>query len=134
SDDDETNLTAVIEAARNRVAPELWGRIDERLVFEPLGRDQVREIAVLQLRESSQTLFAEREISLDWDDDVLDFLLNCGGFTPETGARGMRQTIQRHIEASVAEQILAGDFAAGDIIEIRTTDDKILFEKGLSAA
>ncbi len=134
SDDDETNLTAVIEAARNRVAPELWGRIDERLVFEPLDRDQVREIAVLQLRESSQTLFAEREISLDWDDDVLDFLLNHGGFTPETGARGMRQTIQRHIEASVAEQILAGDFAAGDIIEIRTTDDKILFEKGLSAA
>src|SRR5690606_32236695 len=83
-----------------------------------------RQIANLQLTESARTLFTEREITLRWDDAVLDFLLEHGGFTPETGARGMRQAIQRHIEAPIAEQILSGDVSAGDVARVALAADK----------
>jgi ATP-dependent Clp protease ATP-binding subunit ClpC len=111
---------AVLEAARAELPPELWGRLDERLVFGPLARPDVRRVAQLQLAESSRTLFAEREITLAWDDAVLDFLLDHGGFAPETGARGMRQTIQRWVEGPIAERILGGELSAGEkaLIEV----------------
>ena len=107
--------TGVLEAARKMLAPELLGRIDEKLVFGPLGRDEVRRIATLQLTESSRSLFAEREIMLEWEPQLLDFLLDHGGFSPESGARGMRQTIQRFLEGPVAEKILAGELVPGDV-------------------
>lgn len=110
----QTDVEPVIAAARQGLAPELWARLDEKLVFAPLEREQVRRIAELQLRESRQTLFAEREISLGWHAAVLDFLLEQGGYDPRTGARGMRQVIQRYVEGPVAEKVLTGDLSPGD--------------------
>jgi ATP-dependent Clp protease ATP-binding subunit ClpC len=108
----------VLDAARSRLPPELWGRLDERLVFAPLRRDELRQIALLQLGESARELFAEREISLTWDSAIADFLLERGGFTPVTGARGMRQALQREIEAPIAERVLSGELSSGDIVEL----------------
>jgi ATP-dependent Clp protease ATP-binding subunit ClpC len=114
----KTSADAVLEAARSELAPELWGRLDERLVFEPLSRDQVRNIATLQLGESAAALFSEREITMAWDDKLLEHLLDSGGFVPETGARGMRHTIQRLVEAPLAERVLAGDLVTGDVATV----------------
>ena len=118
----------VLEAARGELAPELWGRIDQRLVFAPLTRDEVRRVAALQLLESAQTLFGEREIGLSWEDSVLDFLLNNGGYSPDTGARGMRQTIQRYIEAPLAEKILNGDLQGGDRAAVGIEGDALTIQ------
>ena len=115
--------SAVLERARSLLAPELWGRLDERLVFNPLSREEVREIAQLQLRESARTLFAEREVTLRWEDDVADFLLEHGGYSPKQGARGMRQTIQRFVEGPIAEEILTGNLSFGDTALIRATSE-----------
>jgi ATP-dependent Clp protease ATP-binding subunit ClpC len=111
----------VLEAARAQLAPELWGRLDERLVFAPLSRAQVRAIAKLQLSESARALFGEREVTMEWGDAALDYLLDNGGYSPETGARGMRQTIQRWIEAPLAEEILAGKLTSGDVARVDCT-------------
>jgi ATP-dependent Clp protease ATP-binding subunit ClpC len=72
----------------------------------------------LQLGESAAALFSEREISLAWDDKLLDHLLDNGGFAPETGARGMRHTIQRLVEAPLAERVLAGELVTGDVATV----------------
>lgn len=111
-------LDSVLEAARGRLPPELWGRLDERLVFKPLSKAEVHRIALLQLGESARSLFAEREITLEWSDQTAEFLLANGGFTPTTGARGMRQAIQRLVEAPIAERILAGELSSGDVVHL----------------
>lgn len=99
---------AAIAAARRALPPELWGRLDERLVFAALTREQVHAVAGMQLHASHEALKEERQVSLEWDDAVVEFLLDHGGYSPETGARGMRQAIQRYVEAPIAEMILAG--------------------------
>ncbi len=118
----------VLESARKSLAPELWGRIDEKLVFGPLVRAEVKRIAELQLSDSSRALFAEREITLEWAADVIEFLLEHGGYSPEAGARGMRQTIQRHVEGPAAEQILAGELTPGDVarVSVANTDGLLI--------
>ncbi|MEK7703890.1 MAG: ATP-dependent Clp protease ATP-binding subunit, partial [Myxococcota bacterium] len=126
SADAASDTTAVLEAARASFAPELWGRLDERLVFTALDREAVRRIAELQLAESSATLFAEREVSLQWTPAVVDFLLTNGGYTPESGARGMRQAISRHIEGPVAERLLAGELRSGIVAHVDVTKDGAL--------
>ena len=79
----------------------------------------MRTIAQLQLRESARTLFAEREVTLRWADEVADFLLEHGGFSPQHGARGMRQAIQRFVEGPISEDILTGQLAFGDTALLR---------------
>lgn len=110
----------VLEIAQKILPPELWGRLDERLVFEPLSREQVRQIASLQLSQSATSLFAEREITLNWTDKVLDVLLDNGGYSPEQGARGMRHAIQRHIEGPISEMILQGELSFCDFVRVGT--------------
>ncbi|HWZ88310.1 MAG TPA: ATP-dependent Clp protease ATP-binding subunit [Polyangiaceae bacterium] len=99
----------VTAAARMALAPELYNRIDEVLVFAPLGRDEVREIARRLLEGVSRALSAQRGIRLDFGPEVVEFLLDRGGFDPTLGARPMKRTIARLVEAPLAEKILRGE-------------------------
>src|SRR5690606_32733033 len=101
-------------SARSHFPPELWNRIDERLVFHPLSRSEVARIAALQLRESARRLRDESDIELVFSDAVIPFLVDNGGFDAELGARPMRQTIERLVEGSVAKMVLTGDATRGD--------------------
>ena len=102
----------VIAAARSRLSPELYNRIDEALVFEPLSRDEVREVARRLLAHTAKAL-GERQIKLDVDDTCIDWLLEHGGYDSALGARPMKRTLARFIEAPLAEQILSKKIAAG---------------------
>ena len=115
-----------LDAAQAALPPELWGRLDERLVFAPLSRDQVRSIAGLQLAESARALFGEREITLQWDDKILDFLLDNGGFNSATGARQMRSAIRRHVEEPIAAKILRGKLEPGEMVRISIAGSKVV--------
>ena len=121
---------AVKESARGQLLPELWGRLDEQLVFAPLEAEQISNIANLQLQESARVLFSEREITLEWDDKVAKFLEDNGGFSPKTGARGMRHAIQRYIEGPVSEQIIAQALSEGDIARAEVGEGEIVISKG----
>jgi ATP-dependent Clp protease ATP-binding subunit ClpC len=117
----------VLASARQHFTPELWNRIDERVVFLPLERAQVARIARLQLIDSSRRLSGEGEIRLDVDDAVIEFLIERGGFDPLLGARPMRQTIQRLIEGEVARLILHGDARRGMTVKVRVVDGALSF-------
>ncbi|HEY6003896.1 MAG TPA: ATP-dependent Clp protease ATP-binding subunit, partial [Anaeromyxobacter sp.] len=97
-----------LEAARGAIPPELWNRLDERIFFAALSREDVARVARLLLAESSRRLFAERKISFAASDEAVAFLLEHGGWDPALGARPMRGAVQRLVEAPLAERILAG--------------------------
>jgi len=114
----QTDLDAATATARRALPPELWNRIDERLPFGPLDEAEVARIAALLLTESSKRLFTEKSIRYVAGNDVVQHLLRSGGYDPKLGARPMRQTVQRLIEAPLAEKILAGEFNGGDTVRI----------------
>src|SRR3954468_9427230 len=106
----------VTAAARMALAPELYNRIDEVLVFAPLGRDEVREIARRLLEGVGRALAAQRGLRLDFGPEVVEFLLEHGGFDPTLGARPMKRTIARLVEAPLAEKILRGELHPKSIL------------------
>jgi ATP-dependent Clp protease ATP-binding subunit ClpC len=108
----EQTESEVIAAARARLSPELYNRIDEALVFEPLTRTEIREVARRLLTRTAGAL-KERQIELDADDACIDWLLDRGGYDISLGARPMKRTLARYIEAPLAEQILGGGLVAG---------------------
>jgi ATP-dependent Clp protease ATP-binding subunit ClpC len=128
-DEDGASLERAIEAARRHLAPELWNRVDEKLGFPPLTRDQVERIAHLLLSESSDRLAAERRISYRVDEPVIAHLLDHGGYDRELGARPMRQTIARLIEGPVADRILRGELAAGETILVSLRGSRLEFTR-----
>ena len=120
----------VLETAKRALNPELWNRIEHRLVFHPLALPEVREIARRQLSASAQQLAEERGISFRVEEGVLDWLASHGGFDPELGARPMRQTIEREIESEIAHRILSGDLRHGDVVRVeRAAAGGLLFTK-----
>jgi ATP-dependent Clp protease ATP-binding subunit ClpC len=117
----------VIAQARASLSPELWNRIEERLVFGPLSREEVTQIARLQFQDSARRLAAERDIYMEADDSLYPLLVDQGGYDPRLGARPMRQTLQRLVEAQVSEMILQGRVNAGDTLVIRAEDGALRF-------
>lgn len=120
---------AAMKSARRALPPELWNRIDERLVFRALAREDLARIAALILAASSERLASEKGIAYHCGDDVVALLLGSGGFDPSLGARPMRQTVQRLVEAPIAEKILKGEFISGDRIRIVSDGDRLSFRR-----
>ncbi|MBL8912618.1 MAG: ATP-dependent Clp protease ATP-binding subunit [Archangium sp.] len=118
---------AASDSARKALPPELWNRIDERCAFKPLKEIEVAKIAGLLLEESSKRLKTEKGIAYQATDEVISHLLKSGGFDPSLGARPMRQTVQRLVEGPLAEKILAGDFAEGDLVRIELAAGQLKF-------
>jgi ATP-dependent Clp protease ATP-binding subunit ClpC len=108
----------VIAAARDALAPELYNRIDEVLVFRPLGEHDVREIAKRLLSGLGHSLTESRGVGLVFDDAVCDALLAQGGYDPTLGARPMKRAIAKLIEAPLAELILRGELGEGDVARL----------------
>ena len=92
--------------------PEFINRVDEIVVFHPLGREQIRSIVDIQLGRLRQRL-AERDIQL-WLDDAARDRIGEAGFDTVYGARPLKRAIQSQIENPLSQQILRGDFIAGD--------------------
>ncbi|HYV46895.1 MAG TPA: ATP-dependent Clp protease ATP-binding subunit, partial [Myxococcaceae bacterium] len=123
----DRELEQACEVARKSLPAELWNRIDERLPFRPLRETDVARIAELLLRESSQRLSTERGIEYVAGEDVVGHLLRSGGYDPQLGARPMRQTVQRLVEAPLADRILKGEFASGDRVRVAVQAGNLSF-------
>jgi len=102
------------EQARAGFPPELWARLDERLVYAPLARDEVARIAQLLLADSSRRLWDERRIAFRTGPGLVEHLIDKGGYQTALGARPMRQVIQRLVESPLADEILAGRIQSGE--------------------
>ena len=125
SDEPAPTANRAAEAAKSHFRPELWNRIDEVLVFEPLSRDEVARIARLQLTRSSRRLLEERRIAFSFAPEVIDFLIESGGYDRELGARPMRRTLERLVEVPIADLILRGDISPPAELEVFVEDGAI---------
>ncbi len=116
----------VLEHARSLLPPELWNRIDDPIVFGPLDRDEVAEIARRMLNASFAKLEEQQGVRLIPTPHVIDMLLERGGFDASLGARPMRRAIARHVEAPVAEAVLRGTLRSGDFGTVDVLDGKVV--------
>ncbi|WP_275546676.1 ATP-dependent chaperone ClpB [Pseudomonas sp. Marseille-Q0931] len=123
--DKEAQRAAVMDAVSSHFRPEFINRIDEVVVFEPLGREQIAGIAEIQLQRLRGRL-AERELSLELTPEALDKLIAVG-YDPVYGARPLKRAIQRWIENPLAQRILAGDFAPGAQVKAKVDGEEIVF-------
>ncbi len=123
--DPDAQRAAVMDAVAGHFRPEFINRIDEVVVFEPLGREQISGIAEIQLQHLRQRL-AERDLQLELTPEALDKLVAVG-YDPVYGARPLKRAIQRWIENPLAQRILSGAFVPGSRIQGRVEDDEIVF-------
>ena len=127
----ETNYSkmkeAVMEVVGHHFRPEFINRIDESVVFHPLGREQIRSITTIQIDYLRDRL-AERELVLEISEQALD-KLGEAGFDPVYGARPLKRAIQHQLENRLAQDILSARFVAGDTIVIDVADGELIFSK-----
>jgi ATP-dependent Clp protease ATP-binding subunit ClpB len=127
-DDPALIKIAVMAEVKASFRPEFVNRIDEIIVFQPLGEAQIAHIARIQLRSLEQRL-AKLDIKLDVDDAALK-VVAAAGFDPVYGARPLKRAIQQQIENPLSREILAGRYAGGDTVKIGATGGEITFRKG----
>ena len=123
--DREAQRAAVMDSVGAHFRPEFINRIDEVVVFEPLGREQIAGITEIQLGRLRSRLL-ERELSLSLSPEALDKLIAVG-YDPVYGARPLKRAIQRWIENPLAQLILAGKFMPGTAITAKVEGDEIVF-------
>ena len=115
------------EQMREHFRPEFLNRIDEIVVFEPLSKEQLADIAELQL-ERLRARLAERKLSLELTDAAKDVLAEAG-WDPAYGARPLKRALQRLVENPLAQRLLAGEFDEGDTIRVDVQNGELLFER-----
>ena len=114
-----------MESVQTHFRPEFLNRIDETIVFHPLGREELRAIVEIQLRNVRSRL-TDRKISLEVSDAAKDLLAE-RGFDPVYGARPLRRTIQRTLLDQLAQRVLAGEFTEGDTVNVDVKDGELTF-------
>ncbi|MCU0766783.1 MAG: ATP-dependent chaperone ClpB [Gammaproteobacteria bacterium] len=118
---------AVLDVVGRHFRPEFINRLDEIVVFHPLGRDQIRRIADIQIGYLRRRL-GDRDIGLEVSAPALD-LLGEAGFDPVYGARPLRRAIRAQLENPLAQEILAGRFRPGDTIQVGVESGQLAFER-----
>jgi ATP-dependent Clp protease ATP-binding subunit ClpB len=116
SKDPERARREAMDALRTSFRPEFINRIDEIVIFNPLGKEQLASIVGLLLK-SVEKLLAERQITLELRPAARELLLR-EGYDPAYGARPLRRTIQRMIQDPLAMQILEGAILPGDHVRV----------------
>jgi len=118
---------AVMGVVQAHFRPEFINRLDDIVVFHPLDKAQIREIARIQTRYLAKRL-AERQISLEIEDSALMLLGNVG-FDPVYGARPLKRAIQTQLENPLAQKILSGEFGPGDAVRVVAEGGHLAFHK-----
>jgi ATP-dependent Clp protease ATP-binding subunit ClpB len=118
----------IMQELRNALRPEFLNRIDEVVIFSPLGRDQIARIVDIQLGHLRGRL-ADRRIALDVT-DAAKALLAREGYDPTYGARPLKRTIQRLVQDPLALRLLEHEFKEGDTVTVDAAGDGIVFRRG----
>ncbi len=118
--------SAVTEALHSHFLPEFLNRIDETIIFHPLGRTQIRRIVDLQIDRLEQ-LLAQNELSLAVTEAARDRIA-VDGYDPTFGARPLKRVIQQRLQNPLATEILKGEFAPGSGVRIDFRDGEFTFE------
>ncbi|WP_017461492.1 ATP-dependent chaperone ClpB [Dyella ginsengisoli] len=118
---------AVMGVVQAHFRPEFINRLDDIVVFHPLTKPQIRQIARIQLRSLEKRL-AERQLALTISEKALDLLGNVG-FDPVYGARPLKRAIQQQVENPLSRQILEGHFPSGATVAVDAEGGQLVFRK-----
>lgn len=124
--DQEIMRQRVTQAMRDFFKPEFLNRIDEHVIFNSLGKNDLRGIVRIEAQRLGKRL-EERQISLTLTDAAMDYLADVG-FDPVYGARPLKRTIQRELETNVARRILSGEIRDGDAVVVDVENDGLSIE------
>jgi ATP-dependent Clp protease ATP-binding subunit ClpC len=116
----------ILAALKQSFSPEFINRVDEVIVFNPLGGTELRAIVDILLSDVNLTL-AERGLRVEVSEKAKDWLLEQAGVDPSTGARPLRRTIQRHIQDAVSEILIAQHGEKIGLIEVSIEGDELEF-------
>lgn len=114
----------VMEVLAHHFRPEFINRVDETVVFHPLGESEIRSIAQFQLQLLYKRL-EDKEYQLELDDDALSHLARTG-FDPVFGARPLKRAIQHELENPLAQKILSGELEPAKPIKVRVEDERLV--------
>lgn len=120
-EDEEDIRLAVMRELRDHLRPEFLNRIDETIVFKPLGREQISQIIDIQLGRLRKQL-AERKLSLQLS-AAARAQLSDEGYDPVFGARPLKRVIQQRLQNALALKLLSGEFQEGDTIVVDIAPD-----------
>lgn len=122
----ETTTIEVLERLKKIVRPEFFNRIDEIIMFNPLGQEQIEEIVKLQLNELKRLLL-KNNIKVDFTQQAITYLAK-HGYEPEYGARPLKRLIQREIVNELSKKVLADEVLKNLTIVIDADDQHIIFK------
>ena len=121
----------VLETVRQTLRPEFLNRIDEIVIFKPLGREEIAAIVEIQARHLMRRL-ADKRITLELTPAAKELLAR-EGYDPVYGARPLKRTIQRMVQDPLALRLLNGEFAEGDTVIADARKGEIAFRKTVEA-
>ncbi|UXI01800.1 ATP-dependent chaperone ClpB [Photobacterium sp. TY1-4] len=114
----------VMDVVNHHFRPEFINRVDETVVFHPLGEAHIKNIASIQMERLVKRL-QERDYLLEVKDSALELMAEAG-FDPVYGARPLKRAIQHYLENPLAQDILSGKFEPGKAIAVSAEDGKIV--------
>jgi len=117
----------VLEEVQAHLKPEFINRIDEIIVFLPLGKEEIKKIVDLLISRLRGRL-KEQNMDIVLSEEVKEYLAE-RGYDPDFGARPLKRIIQREIESPLSGELIKGTFQAGDVIEVYFENEHIRFRR-----
>jgi ATP-dependent Clp protease ATP-binding subunit ClpC len=133
SKDFENSKGKIIEEAKKFFKPEFLNRLSETTIFHPLSKDHMQKIVDLEIEKVAKRL-KEQDREIEVSDEAKQFLVK-NGWDDKNGARPLRRAIEKYLENSLAEAILAGEVNEDEPIRVivqkgeKEEDDKLTFEQ-----
>jgi ATP-dependent Clp protease ATP-binding subunit ClpB len=121
----------VMDEVGKHFRPEFINRLDEIVVFHPLNKDQIREVAHFQMAYLRERL-RDKDIGVKFSESLLDLIAEVG-FDPVYGARPLKRAIKTKVEKALAKRLLSGDFQPGQTITIDIVDGEVVFHASAEA-
>jgi ATP-dependent Clp protease ATP-binding subunit ClpB len=128
----EERRQRVMEEVYKTFRPEFLNRVDETIIFDPLGKDEIASIVAIQVRELQERLAAKR-LELRLTDAAREYLAE-KGYDPNFGARPLKRLIQREVADALANRLLAGEIAEGSVVEIDRDGEGLVFRTAEAVA
>ena len=120
-----TTKEEVFEKLKENLRPEFLNRIDDKIMFQPLTRAEIKKIAGLMMKKVHKNLGLQ-ELSMELSESAMDFLAD-RGYDPQFGARPMKRVIQHDLVNELAKQVLSGEFAPGETIYVHIDKNELSF-------
>ncbi|NND77355.1 MAG: ATP-dependent chaperone ClpB [Flavobacteriales bacterium] len=117
----------VTELLKRSVRPEFYNRIDEVIMFSPLGREEIKQIVKLQIAQLN-TRLKQAELNVIASDEAIEHLAEAG-FDPQFGARPIKRVIQKEVMNELSKKLLAGEVEKGEQLVMDVFDGQVVFRK-----